>query len=72
MTWRTASRADDERALHMLAIRRDGLSSGVIGRLFGLTSSAVRTTTNRVLDADLRESGEPGEAVRDAYWSGAA
>ena len=71
MTWRTASRADDERALHMLSLRRDGLSSGVIGRLFGLTSSAVRTTTNRIMNADLAESGEPVEMVRYAYWKGA-
>ena len=24
--------------------------------------------TNRILDADLRESGEPAEVVRAAYW----
>lgn len=29
MTWRTASRREDERALHMLALRRDGVSTGV-------------------------------------------
>jgi len=68
MTWRTASRRDDDRALHMLELRRDGLSCGALGRLFGMTGSAVRVATNRILDADLRESGEPAEVVRAAYW----
>lgn len=68
MTWRTASRREDGRALHMLALRRDGVSTGVLGRLFGMTDAAVRTITNRILDADLRESGEPAEVVRAAYW----
>ena len=40
MTWRTASRREDERALHMLALRRDGVSTGVLGRLFGMSDSA--------------------------------
>jgi len=52
----------------MLALRRDGVSTGVLGRLFGMTGSAVRVATNRILDADLRESGEPAEVVRAAYW----
>ncbi len=68
MTWRTASRREDNRALLMLALRRDGVSTGVLGRLFGLTGSAVRVVTNRILDADLRESWEPAEVVRAAYW----
>ena len=67
MTWRTASRREDNRALLMLALRRDGVSTGVLGRLFGMTGSAVRVATNRVLDADLAESGEPREAVMAAY-----
>ena len=67
MTWRTASRREDNRALHMLALRRDGVSTGVLGRLFGMTDSAVHVVTNRVLDADLAESGEPREAVLAAY-----
>jgi len=68
MTWRTASRREDERALHMLALRRDGVSTGVLGRLFGMTGSAVRVATNRIRAADLAESGEPAEVVRAAYW----
>ena len=68
MTWRTASRREDGRAMFMIATRCDGVSTGVLGRLFGMTDAAVRTITNRILDADLRESGEPAEVVRAAYW----
>lgn len=67
MTWRTASRRDDDRALHMLDMRGDGMSSGVIGRLLGMSDSAVRVITNRIRAADLAESGEPREAVLAAY-----
>lgn len=67
MTWRTASRREDERALLMLDMRGDGMSSGVIGRLLGMSDSAVRVITNRIRAADLAESGEPREAVMAAY-----
>ena len=68
MTWRIASRREDARALLMLDMREDCMSAGVIGRLLGMSDSAVRVATNRILDADLRESGEPAEVVRAAYW----
>jgi hypothetical protein len=68
MTWRIASRREDARALFMIATRCDGMSSGVIGRLLGMSDSAVRVITNRVRAADLAESGEPAEVVRAAYW----
>jgi len=67
MTWRIASRREDERALLMLDMRGDGMSSGVIGRLLGMSDSAVRVITNRIRAADLAESGEPREAVLAAY-----
>lgn len=67
MTWRIASRREDERARLMLDMRGDGMSSGVIGRLLGMSDSAVRVITNRVRAADLAESGEPREAVLAAY-----
>ncbi len=67
MTWRTASRREDGRALHMLDMRGDGMSAGVIGRLLGMSDSAVRVITNRIRAADLVESGEPREAVLAAY-----
>lgn len=68
MTWRTASRREDVRARLMLDMRGDGVSAGVIGRLFGMTGSAVRVITNCIRAADLAESGEPAEVVRAAYW----
>ena len=43
-----ATRADDERLLEMLRLRDEGVSSAVIGRMFGITSSRVRTMTNAV------------------------
>lgn len=67
MTWRTASRREDVRARLMLDMRGDGMSSGVIGRLLGMSDSAVRVITNRIRAADLAESGEPREAVLAAY-----
>lgn len=67
MTWRTASRREDERALLMLDMRGDGMSAAVIGRLLGMSDSAVRVITNRIRAADLAESGEPREAVMAAY-----
>ena len=67
MTWRIASRREDERALFMIATRCDCMSAGVIGRLLGMSDSAVRVITNRIRAADLAESGEPREAVMAAY-----
>lgn len=67
MTWRIASRREDVRARLMLDMRGDGMSSGVIGRLLGMSDSAVRVITNRVRAADLAESGEPRAAVMAAY-----
>ena len=67
MTWRTASRREDGRALLMLDMRGDGMSAGIIGRLLGMSDSAVRVITNRIRAADLAESGEPREAVMAAY-----
>lgn len=67
MTWRIASRREDVRARLMLDMRGDGMSSGVIGRLLGMSDSAVRVITNRIRAADLAESGEPREAVLAAY-----
>ena len=67
MTWRIASRREDVRARLMLDMRGDGMSAGVIGRLLGMSDSAVRVITNRIRAADLAESGEPREAVMAAY-----
>lgn len=61
-------RADDERLLTMVHARSGGMSSYQVAEMIGLRNEAVRTAVNRVRDADLRESGEPVEAVRAAYW----
>lgn len=67
MTWRIASRREDVRARLMLDMRGDGVSAGVIGRLLGMSDSAVRVITNRIRAADLAESGDPRDAVMAAY-----
>jgi predicted transcriptional regulator len=67
MTWRIASRREDVRARLMLDMRGDSMSAAVIGRLLGMSDSAVRVITNRIRAADLAESGEPREAVMAAY-----
>lgn len=63
------TRAEDEQLLAMIAARLS-LKSTSVARKFGLTGPAVRIATNRVLTADLAESGECPVAVAAAYhWS---
>lgn len=59
------TRADDERHLEWLHLRCAGTSSEAIARHFGVSPSAVRTVTNRVLAHDLEYAGPH---VRSAYW----
>lgn len=54
------------RVLRSLARRRH-LSSAAAGQPFGITSTAVRVATNRVIAADLAESGEPVQNVSAHY-----
>ena len=56
---------DDAKHLLWVKMRCDGLSSGVIASLFDVTPESVRTATNRIKDADARESGED---ISAAYW----
>ena len=56
---------DDSKHLLWLQLRCDGVSSGVIAGLFDVSPESVRTATNRIKDADARESGED---VSAAYW----
>lgn len=67
MLGKKATRQDDERLLWMLQQRSAGRSSYDIGQDTGRPASQVRTITNRVLDADIAESGEDPETVRAAY-----
>ena len=55
-------------ALEALCNAAIGLLVSWAATFFVLGYSAVRVATNRILDADLRESGEPAEVVRAAYW----
>lgn len=68
-TVRKIARADDERLLDWLDRRTRGASSAGIARLYGVTSAKVRVATNRVREADSRESGED---TSGGYWGGAA
>lgn len=65
----TKGRTDDERLLDWLDRRPRGASSADIARLYGVTSAKVRVATNRVREADSRESGED---TSGGYWGGAA
>jgi len=66
-----STRADDERLLWLLAARGAGWTARAAAAGFGLTAESVRTATNRVRDADLRESGEPIDLVAGCYQWGA-
>lgn len=63
------TREADEALLQMMRWRIDGYTANRIAGHFGLPSAnTVRVMTNRILDADVAESGEPEGAVRAAYW----
>lgn len=65
------SRAADERLLLMLRRRSRGWTLAQVARTSDGTLSAgnVATILKRILAADLKESGEPEEIVRAAYWT---
>ena len=63
-----STRADDERLLNLLAARARGATTPYLARATGFTDSRIRTATNRVRTADMRESGEPVDAVQQHYW----
>lgn len=65
---RFSPRSDDERLLLMVELRRQGCALSEIGPLFDMTGHAVRVATDRVLKADIRESGEPSTVVVRGYW----
>ena len=65
------SRDADERLLLMLRRRSRGWTITQVARFAGgkLSPANVDTVTQRILAADLKESGEPEEDVRAAYWT---
>lgn len=62
-----STRHDGEQLLTALRMREAGLSASAIGKRLGMTPTRVRVCTNRVLDADLAESGEPEDVVLAGY-----
>lgn len=61
-----ATRVEDEVVLQLLAARMTA-PSAVVAAQFGISDVAVRVSTNRVVSADLDESGEPRHAVLAHY-----
>lgn len=64
----TPTRTDDEAVLRCIELRIEGYTSPQIAAAVGVTASNIRTATNRVLDADLDESGEDRAVVLAANW----
>lgn len=63
---RLCAREDDEKHLMWLHLRGNGWSVAQIASRFGAPYQTVKNTTDRILDADIAESGKKG--VREAYW----
>lgn len=63
-----AGRNQDERLLEMVRARASGKSLGTMEKLFGVSNASLSTQTNKVMDADIAESGEPISAVSSHYW----
>ena len=61
-------REDDDRLLGMVASRARGMSCPSLARRFGVSAHAVMMATNRVMKADLAESGERPSVVQQWYW----
>lgn len=68
---RSNSRASDERLLHALRLRAQGWENAQLAAQFGTTTGGLRRDLNRIIAADLAESGEPAAQVLRAYpWRG--
>ena len=63
------TRAEDERLLDALRLRREGVPPREIAYLHMTTRDAILGATRRVLVADLAQSGEPEDVVRAGYWA---
>ena len=62
------SRQSDERILFAVRLRHEGVPCGVIADGLGMGRGAVIRDTNKVMAADLAESGDADHAVRRGYW----
>jgi DNA-directed RNA polymerase specialized sigma24 family protein len=56
----------DRQLLDWVRLRAGGVSSGEIGRAYGVPSSKVRIATNRVKAADREASGDDYDPSQ--YW----
>jgi uncharacterized Fe-S radical SAM superfamily protein PflX len=70
MKGKPTTRDGDERILRMVRRRAKGWTVTQIMRAYEpqISAANVDTVTKRVMEADLKESGEPEEAVMQAYW----
>lgn len=68
MPSRRRYRSEDDQLLAMLRMRALGWNTAQIAMTCDMNDSAIRTATNRVLAADLAESGEDRKAVAACYW----
>lgn len=68
MRQRAIERDNDERILSLLARRTSGETTQKVAKRLRLTEGYVRSITNRVLKADINESGEPLEQILSGYW----
>ena len=63
------SRFSEELIIEWIRDRRAGVSTQKIAdRYDDVAAAAVRVATDRVLKADIAESGERESIVRGAYW----
>lgn len=63
----TMTRSDDIRALHILRAAQRGENLSELAKRLGKSTGYARTIGQRVMAADIAESGEPTESVRSAY-----
>lgn len=63
------SRADDDRLILAIEMRRDGVPHAKIAATLGINRRTLRSTADNVRNADLKESGEPSDVVIQSYWS---
>jgi len=62
-----STRADDEMHLEWLILSGGWQASTDIARRYGTTAEYVRAARNRIINADMAESGEAPEAVLQGY-----
>lgn len=68
MTRAFQNREGDDRLLELVELRAGGLEVHQIASMTGLRQQYISTATNRVMRADLEESGEAAADVRKHYW----